>query len=155
MGLFEFPTTSALVVSLAFLQNVHAYSERIEYTQAVGFDLRTCNPNARGPDGNVVDQGLNLQSAFKDSNTIAHAGILAAARPNEPPFNYYFHPTDNVTVVQNLQMVVALTEDPGSFSSGRWQGRVVMNCNDKRWCKLDKQWGYPQVWSYNRDNIWE
>lgn len=155
MGFFESSAASALVISLTLFHIGHGYSERVEYTRAVIFDLGTCNPSARGLDGNVVNQRLNLQSAFKDANTIAHAGILAAARPNEPPFNYYFHPTSNETVVHNLQTVIALTEDPESFSSGRWQGRVVMNCNDRRWCKLDNQWGYPQVWSHNRDNIWE
>ena len=155
MGFFESSATSAFSIFLTLSHVGLGYSERVEYTQAVIFDLGTCNPNARGPYGSVVNQRLNIQSAFKDANTIAHAGILAAARPNEPPFNYYFHPTTNKTVVHNLQTVIALTEDPESFSSGRWQGRVVMSCNDRRWCKLDNQWGYPQVWSYNRDNIWE
>ena len=155
MGFFQSSATSVFVIFLAPFHIGHGYSERVEYTKAVIFDLGTCNPTAHGLDGNVVDQRLNLQSAFKDANTIAHAGIIAAARPDEPPFNYYFHPTTNETVVHNLRMMTALTEDPDSFSSGRFQGRVVMNCNDRRWCKLDNQWGYPQVRTYYRNNFWE
>ena len=62
----------------------------------------------------------------KTRTPLAHAGVLAAATPDVPPFNDFFHLTDNITVVQNLNMVIALTEDTGSFGRGYWMGSVVM-----------------------------
>jgi len=58
---------------------------------------------------------------------------VAAAHPNDPPFNYFFHPTDNVTVAQNLQTVIDMTEDPGSFRPGT---HISMSCNDPDQCRL-------------------
>ena len=113
-----------------------------DINKLVTFDETNCKRNIIGLDG-PIDQRANLQDAFGDAIIIAHAGVLAAATPNKPPFNYFFHPTDNETVVQSLQMVIDLTENVASFGSAH----IAMDCNNIRRCKLRNQWGYTQIWS--------
>ena len=116
---------------------------KFSWDSLVSFDTTGCNQALIRINGKTVNQTENLLTAFGDANIIAHAGILAAAKPNEPPFNYFFHPTDNETVVQGLQMVTGLTENTRSFRSAH----IVMTCNNPQWCKLQNQWGYSQVWN--------
>ena len=124
-----------------------------DYVEVVSFDTQSCDYKAPRPDGTIIDQETNLRTAFADANTLAHAGLIAAAKPHDPPFSYYFHAEDNETVVENLQMVIALTEDPKSFGTDLGGqiavsgGKVAMTCNNQEWCRLKNQWGYAQVWS--------
>ena len=154
------PNFSLVLVSLTLIlshQHVMADMPYFGYHDVVTFDTQNCNHKVYRPDGTLINQETSLRTAFSDANTLAHAGVIAAARPHDPPFNYYFHPEDNETVVENLQMVIALTEDPRSFGTHPIdQGRVALTCNEPRWCRLKNQWGYAQVWSARTQHkTWE
>ena len=95
----------------------------------VTINTEHCNPKAAGN----VNQATNLLNAIRDARIIAEAGILAAALPASPPFNYFFRSSENETVVRNLQTVVDLTEKPFAVHSSIGPGvvpYVYINCND-------------------------
>ena len=156
--------TSLLGVFILLLSHSHiiaAGKPNFDKYEVVTFDAQNCNHKATRPDGTILDQETSLRTAFGDANLLAHAGVNAAAKPHDPPFSYYFHPEDNETVVENLQMVIALTEDPKSFGTVEemvWGGggKVLLNCNQQQWCTLKNQWGYSQVWEgETRHRQWE
>ena len=122
--------SSLLGLFILLLSHSHfiaAIKPNFYITRVVTFDTQNCNHQATRPDGTIIDQETSLRTAFGDANSLAHAGANAAARPHDPPFSYYFHAEDNETVVENLQMVIALIEDPKSFSTAAgivWGGGV-------------------------------
>ena len=151
MKLPRFSTIFTLLAIMSLGQSqIYGSIPRFDFRKVVSIDFVDCKQHEIHPDGNAIDQKASLQYAFGDANIIANAGVRAAANPNEPPFNYFFHPTDNETVVQSLQMVIDLTENVTSFG----RAHLVMDCNNPQWCTLPNQWGYSQVWAATH-KFWE
>lgn len=147
----QIPTIVTTIVAIITLfRQAHAVFPHFDESKLITENASKCEADATGPDGNHIDQRASLHWALVDANTIAHAGIVAAAHPNDPPFDYFFDPTDNVTVARILQTVIDMTEDPGSFHSGT---HISMGCNDPDQCRSQKQWGYAAQW-YSSQNFW-
>jgi hypothetical protein len=144
------PLISTIVAIIAPNRQAHAVFPNFDESTLLAEDPSTCKPDATDLDGNHVDQRASLHWALVDANTIAHAGIVAAAHPNDPSFNYSFNPTDNVTVAQNLQTVIDMTEDPGSFRPGT---HISMSCNDPDQCRLQNPWGYTAQWFASQKSL--
>lgn len=134
---------STLVAVLALTRQTYCFPNFDDWNVLLSQNIENCKSEAITPDGRSVDQLQQLNWALEDAITIAHHGIIAATKPEEPPFNYFFRPTDNETVVQHLQMVIDLREYPTSFRPGT---HVSMECNDPDWCTLPNQWGITNLW---------
>jgi len=137
------------VAIIALFRQAHAVFPNFDKSTLLA-DPSRCKPDAIDLDGNHVDQRASLHWALTDANSVAHAGIVAAAYPNNPPFSYFFNPTDNVTAAQNLQTVIDMTENPGSFRPGT---HISMSCNDPDQCRLQDQWGYTAQWLASQKSL--
>ncbi|KAL6720371.1 hypothetical protein ACLMJK_002292 [Lecanora helva] len=149
---------SLIIFSTVLLDFAHGGHYRGQRYGLLDLVTNQCNESA----ANNVNQTTNLIDAFHDANTIASAGLVAAASPNSPPFNYFFHPSDNATVAHHLQTIIDITEHPSAVHSKIEDGLVpyiYVNCNDAFLCKYRNQWGYSTFWGKSvgsfQDDNWE
>ena len=148
MQQYLFMPVLALSIAFSHISHIVAQAQPDTYVpdfhtgQLISYDTRNCNPDALNLAGQTINQTANLLTAFQDANTLAHAGIIAAATPAAYPYKYFFHPADNATVASYLQTVVDLTSNPSRIHAAA----IVLTCHDPDWCKTSSQWGFAAKW---------